>query len=855
MKRILIFGYYNRQNWGDDVFEYVFKNYIFNDSNKYELIFKNLDGLNYNTEVYNTIDTVIIGGGDVINSYFFDNEKVDLFREFFDKRPIYFVGIGLTYPNLINVMDIGDYFFMRNKTDEKLTRNRYSDLYAHAIPDIAFNLMEEESLVNFNKLQKAKKDIKKIGIALPSPWLKFKCDNTFINDICNLALELSTNHEVHFIPFDTSNNGTSNSDVKMIQDIQSQLKKNKKTKKKNSNIYYMIPNIEIDGSFKHISTQEMIEYFKNMDLVVCGRFHATILSILTNTPFVCVYASQKLDNLRTDILSMYNYFIKLDTDENNAPTHFPKKQIIDAIKDLKNNYVMSINNLKTFSVGMKQETLDFNDKLRRIVDSDDSLVIFRQSPPQYITLDAKKCLIKTTISNILQRVSNKISISDVDSILRGRPLINVLPRTTYMNLDLFKKILTEEILWSLTGDPYAPYYYGLYEDIFSSNFLEQLNWIVDDYYENYSYKPPSKKNSEAITLVNKNFQRLHRSGWQYIVNNIVMQLNNNDNINEPLIIDTYIDKTFHWNKEFYSSKGIIPYKRNWIGFVHHTYSDYNNNYNCVELFKDETFIQSLQECKALIVMTKYLSKQVIKSLKKLNLQHVNVHTILHPTENTDIMFTWENFMDNKNKQVVQIGNWLRDVFAIYKVILPKSSIIKEKSILRNKNSENYFPPDNFLNDLYQELNNNNQNNNNNYKVVDICRNAFKNMHIRGLYHHIVEMEENVKCIDFLDNSEYDYLLSKNIIFLNLVDASACNTLIECVIRNTPIIVNPIPPVVEILGKDYPLYYNDYYEVSKILDNSSLIKQGHEYLKNMPKEQLDISTFINELTTIVTSYAN
>ena len=117
------------------------------------------------------------------------------------------------------------------------------------------------------------------------------------------------------------------------------------------------------------------------------------------------------------------------------------------------------------------------------------------------------------------------------------------------------------------------------------------------------------------------------------------------------------------------------------------------------------------------------------------------------------------------------------------------------------------------------------------------------------------MEESVKVIEFLDNSEYDDLLSKNIVFLKLVDASACNTLIECVIRHTPIIVNPIPPVVEILGKDYPLYYNNYYEVSKILDNPSLIKQGHDYLAKMSKDQLDITNFINELTGIVTSYAN
>lgn len=115
------------------------------------------------------------------------------------------------------------------------------------------------------------------------------------------------------------------------------------------------------------------------------------------------------------------------------------------------------------------------------------------------------------------------------------------------------------------------------------------------------------------------------------------------------------------------------------------------------------------------------------------------------------------------------------------------------------------------------------------------------------------MEESVKTIEFLDNGAYDKLLSKNIVFLNLVDASACNTLIECVIRNTPIIVNPIPPVVEILGKDYPLYYNNYYDVSKILESPSKIKEGYDYLKNMPKESLDINTFIKELTDVVDLY--
>ena len=56
--------------------------------------------------------------------------------------------------------------------------------------------------------------------------------------------------------------------------------------------------------------------------------------------------------------------------------------------------------------------------------------------------------------------------------------------------------------------------------------------------------------------------------------------------------------------------------------------------------------------------------------------------------------------------------------------------------------------------------------------------------------------------------EYDQLLEKNIVFIELIDASANNTILECIVRNTPIIVNKIEPVVEYLGDDYPLYFEN-----------------------------------------------
>src|SRR5690606_3665860 len=97
------------------------------------------------------------------------------------------------------------------------------------------------------------------------------------------------------------------------------------------------------------------------------------------------------------------------------------------------------------------------------------------------------------------------------------------------------------------------------------------------------------------------------------------------------------DKTFHWNKVFYTSKGVIPYDNDWIGFIHHTYSYYNNHYNCDVIFKDSQFIESLNKCKCLIVMSKYLKNQIQQSLDQLIesktlIKAPVVEVLYHPTE-------------------------------------------------------------------------------------------------------------------------------------------------------------------------------------------------------------------------------
>ena len=93
-------------------------------------------------------------------------------------------------------------------------------------------------------------------------------------------------------------------------------------------------------------------------------------------------------------------------------------------------------------------------------------------------------------------------------------------------------------------------------------------------------------------------------------------------------------------------------------------------------------------------------------------------------------------------------------------------------------------------------------------VKNCCQHKSGNKWYKHNEDYIDRIKSSVEVIDHLCDTDYDKLLSVIIVFLNLVDASAVNMVIECIIFNTPLIVNRKPAIVEILGADYPLYYGD-----------------------------------------------
>lgn len=122
-----------------------------------------------------------------------------------------------------------------------------------------------------------------------------------------------------------------------------------------------------------------------------------------------------------------------------------------------------------------------------------------------------------------------------------------------------------------------------------------------------------------------------------------------------------------------------------------------------------------------------------------------------------------------------------------------------------------------------------------------------NKWVQGLCRYVDErVRTTVELLEGLDDEAYDALLCENIVFLRLYDASACNTLIECVVRNTPILINRLPAVEEVLGKDYPLYYSSLAEALAKSRRYDLVADAHRYLRRLDKSHYRVESFVEQV---------
>ena len=284
----------------------------------------------------------------------------------------------------------------------------------------------------------------------------------------------------------------------------------------------------------------------------------------------------------------------------------------------------------------------------------------------------------------------------------------------------------------------------------------------------------------------RGFYGQHRSGWPFVVG-LLSQLHTSRGI----LLDTFIERTFCWHP-----KGPRPNLRPWVGFIHvppHVPSWFRYEQSNDYIFQTDEWKRSLPYCRGLFTLS-YYHRTSLETKLDLPINH-----LIFPTETPELKWSWEKFEANQEKKIVQVGWWLRKLHTIF--MLPTRSY--KKLFLRVTHAE----------------------------IDDLLKKERETLMREGQFDE--RMYETAQWVTYLPNEQYDKLLSENIVIINLYDSSANNTVIECIVRDTPLLVNPIEPVVEYLGADYPFYFSSLEEAAAKAENMALVHRTHQFLSTHP----------------------
>lgn len=938
MINLKIIGYYNHYNTGDEQYKIsflqVFDTYL---NSEYTCDFLDCDTI-YNKQ-FDETDIIILGGGDVLNNYFLDK----IHKRFHNTNNLILaVSVGLPYVDTLiksDKLNIISYIFLRTTVDLELFKKYFFDDRIFYLPDLSLLLKNNTTQNNNNYIEKLKihKNTNKNIVVLSLSRHIYNKDYTTnynniitkLSEFCKILINL--NNHIVFLPFNTNQINTNENDIIIHNDIVQLLNTNDNITNDNTT------NGNITVIDEQLNVNEIFSIFELANLSISMRFHACLFSFYTNTPVIPIYTTRKIKNLLKELEWEHKY--DLIKNEKDIPLDIDLDDLLYIYKNLHtdNNIHEKLDNINILL------NKQFNENISNFTN----------------------CLKYSKQKNKDDKNKKDKLIDDIYEFVN-----RFIKSKGYQNLkdinDLhLQHLIVNIISYKLTnGCINSQYNYGLQEKIFDKNkdynHITEWKWII-------SNELQKEDSNVCVNNINglfnlkyidqEDYSGCHRSGWQYVYKNL--EIFHNDN--SPVFLDLYVDRTFHWNLELNCVLNLIPYKNPWIGFIHHTFDESFSSYNCNTLFNCKEFIESLVFCKALFVLSKYLKDLFDIELKKRNL-NIDVYVLMHPTELNVKLFSYQKFVNNKNKLLIHIGGWLRNIYSFYNIELPQSTkfysgfLIGDKTIkpygctnhvikkiaLKGKNMNNYYPSNTFLLDLKKfllkdstDINTNditnditditnditdvtnditdvnlprsinltnqeiidnvirlyylrqygtlyNQNISTNQhnlqrlhnlrRQIDIPSNCSSNQNFpncsfdniinnnwnKHFYDDIVTKINNIEFIEFLENDDYDNLLSENIVYINLVDASAVNTILECIVRATPIIVNKHPAVVELLGETYPLYFisqhNDYnginLEINNMLKTDRLIRRAHYYLKRQNLNKFKIITFINNFSKIL-----
>jgi polysaccharide pyruvyl transferase WcaK-like protein len=891
--QVLVLGYYGRKNLGDDVFEEVFSRYL--KTRNFIPVIKHIDEI---ISIPENIACIIVGGGDLINDQYIHKikkliENSPIYRQ--TKIPIYAIGVGIPYPSMIQTgsLDLFDYIVSRSVGDVALMAPKYGNRYSYA-PDLSF-LLDKFPSSNKNLL---KQPTKKIGIFLSRTIYNSSsaCSEESYISICDslrnffavllkkekkvfkfrTGLSKIPEYELHLYPMCTEDRDEHDDRI-INRDIYSKLKH--------------FGNLHLHNDA--IPIHEIGNLFSSFDFTICTRFHAHMFSIMAEVPFLSISTSSKVKNILEETETT-NAHVKMEI---HPEFHYPLSlNVFDCLhkfKYLEDHYSRLKSSLSESHQNYRIQMAEFCSKLDNLLFD---LPIYYPNHINFLTFFKSTEIIKVLYSHYLEDNTYFYDDNEYREYKEHELIYQKGAILRYFSF-LGKFKIVELISYIIVGNTESCYNYGLGEQIFSPEYIlwDSISWIINNLSMNkvgididINNKTPFEKRKIKVRHLNEDFKGYHRSGWNYVLSNLEKYHNENG-----IIFDSYLDRTFGWNAKSLSFANVIPYTSPWIGVFHHTNNPEYSSYDLSNAISNPYFIDSLPYCKGIIVLSKANKKYLMTQLEEFNIPILKLY---HPTELEGFeTFDLHLFENSPVKKIVQIGAWLRNTYAIYQVRVPDNYL---KIALKGKNMDNYFLKDCTWEEIISYLKSVKNNNCENASGLTINRNsgifqssAFVNPHLSqsnliekgedlqkcvknlsdisnlpvtdnisghpvkgntrnkyltGLINLIEAQRNSVTVLPELDNVCYDKILKDSIVFINLVDAAAVNTIIECIVRHTPILVNRLPATEEYLGKNYPLFYENIEDVYLLISDIRNIRNAHKYLKMMDKTRFTIQCFTSKL---------
>lgn len=802
-QKIIIVGYYDHSNLGDELFRLAFQNLL----SGHTLTFVDVDQLqSYNAFQY---DVIILGGGDVVNNYFIDKVWAWL-NKFKSGIRCYAYSIGIPFPSCITdgKVSLFDYVICRNREDMPALKAKLGAYNVEYLPDFVFSLDVKKKPIKVKN---------KICVSLARQCCR---EQKVFDKLVILLGNLCQNYEVVMIPFNTNAENINENDIKVAMDLKEK-----------------VPLLNVIT--ETLSMKEVIRHYKESKFVLCMRLHSHVLSIMANTPFVSLYSTRKVKNMIYDYsLEEYSTPMILDCKfcKNvgcpscqqmcGTPVDFDLLSVEENIR----NVITNDNVVRKMFKGIA----DANASM--LANATFDLTRERTSAPFFIN-DKIMADRKAKIVNMIINYVTKADVTTPDvEMLKTGSVLDFLLKYDVTDLGLVADDVTRLICLDIAGTDYPDVHFGLRQQILTPFFrlYDSLHYLLSLQYNTGFVRkeiisPTGPFNMNHV--FQETLKNYHYGGWMYAMDGIYKNLHNPNG----MIFDGMVDKTFHWNNDFYQRIGMIPYTQNWAGIVHHSTNKDFSPYNCCNLLTNPNFLASLPYCKCLFTLSMTLRDWFIQELKKIGFD-TPVVALVHPTPVPTKFFTFNAFKCNEDRKIALIGGWYRRVYSIYELHtnLHKCQIVGDKML-------NYVLPADFSFDHILDY----ASTPDEQDQHGGCGKS-KNKYLIQMVETLKKNHNSVTIIPKLSNLDYDYFLSENIVFLELIDASASNTILECLMRNTPILINKLPAIVEMLGPQYPFYYEDLDEAHDKADDLKLIEKTTDYLRNMNKNRFDIKTFINAI---------